>query len=124
MEDLEKQIRSFIAATILVHTTCVSYDLTESENLQNSKYAFDLTDVLKAADRSTRAFSYIDRNKIKGIFNDTVKENLLSLIDTAIVKIGEVIDFLHKMKIENQKDVLNKVSSLVDDLELLRETIR
>lgn len=123
MENLEKQIRSFIAATILVHTACVSYDLTESENLQNSKYAFDLTDVLKAADRATRAFSYIDRNKIKGIFNDTVKENLLSLVDTAIVKIGEVIDFLHKMKIENQKDVLNKVSSLVDDLELLRETI-
>lgn len=123
MKDLEKQIRSFIAATILVHTACVSYSLTESENLQNSKYASDLTDVIKAADRATRAFSYIDRNKIKGIFNDTVKENLLSLIDTAIIKIGEVIDFLHKMKIENQKDVLNKVSSLVDDLELLRETI-
>lgn len=123
MEDLEKQIRSFIAATILVHTACVSYGLTESENLQNSKYAFDLTVVLKTADRAIRAFSYIDKNKIKGIFNDTVKENLLSLIDTAIVKIGEVIDFLHKMKIENQKDVLNKVSSLVDDLELLRETI-
>lgn len=124
MKDLEKQIRSFIAATILVHTTCIGYDLTESENLQNSKYAFDLTDVLKAADRAIRAFSYIDKNKIKGIFNDTVKENLLSLIDTAIVKIGETIDFLHKVKTENQKDVLNKVSSLVDDLELLRETIK
>jgi len=124
MEDLEKQIRSFIAATILVHTACVSYSLTESENLQNSKYAFDLTDVLKAADRATRAFSYIDRNKIKGIFNDTVKENLLSLIDAAIVKIGETIEFLHKVKTENQKEVLNKVSSLVDDLELLRETTR
>lgn len=124
MEDLEKQIRSFIAATILVHVACVSYNLTESENLQNSKYAFDLTDVLKAADRATRAFSYIDKNKIKGIFNDTVKGNLLSLIDAAIVKVGEAIDFLHKVKIENQEDVLNKVSSLVDALELLRETIK
>lgn len=124
MENLEKQIRSFIAATILVHVACISYDLTESENLQNSKYAFDLTDVLKAADRASRAFSYIDRSKIKGIFNDTVKENLLSLIDTAIVKTREMIDFLHKVKTENQKDVLNKVSNLVNDLELLRETIR
>lgn len=124
MEDLEKQIRSFIAATILVHAACVSYDLTESENLQNSKYAFDLTDVLKASDRASRAFSYIDRNKIKGIFNDTVKENLLSLIDTAIVKVGEAIDFLHKVKTENQKDVLNKVSNLINDLELLREIIK
>lgn len=124
MKDLEKQIRSFIAATILVHVACISYDLTESENLQNSKYAFDLTDVLKAVDRATRAFSYIDRNKIKGIFNDTVKENLLSLIDTTIVKIGEVIDFLHKVKTENQKDVLNRVSNLVNDLELLRETLK
>ena len=124
MKDLEKQIRSFIAATILVHVACISYDLTESENLQNSKYAFDLTDVLKAVDRATRAFSYIYRNKIKGIFNDTVKENLLSLIDTAIVKIGEVIDFLHKVKTENQKDVLNRVSNLVNDLELLRETLK
>lgn len=124
MKDLEKQIRSFIAATILVHVACISYDLTESENLQNSKYAFDLTDVLKVVDRATRAFSYIDRNKIKGIFNDTVKENLLSLIDTTIVKIGEVIDFLHKVKTENQKDVLNRVSNLVNDLELLRETLK
>lgn len=124
MKDLEKQIRSFIAATILVHVACIGYDLTESENLQNSKYAFDLTDVLKAVDRATRAFSYIDRNKIKGIFNDTVKENLLSLIDTAIIKIGEVIDFLHKVKTENQKDVLNKVSRLVNDLELLKETLK
>lgn len=113
MKDLEKQIRSFIAATILVHVACISYDLTESENLQNSKYAFDLTDVLKAVDRASRAFSYIDRNKIEGIFNDTVKENLLSLIDTAIVKIEEAIDFLHKVKTENQKDVLNRVSNLV-----------
>lgn len=120
--DVEKQIRSYLSAVVLVHVTATSLDLSESVGIK-SKYTYSLEDVLKAVDRANKAFSYIDKNEVRGIFTDEVKENLLSLIDVAIAKIGDVIDFLHSVECENRSDVLTKVSKLIDDMDLLRGII-
>lgn len=120
--DIEKQVRSYLSAVVLVHVTATSMDLSEAAGVK-SKYTYSLEDVLKAVDRANKAFSYIDKNEVRGVFTDKVKENLLSLIDVAIAKIGDVIDFLHSIKCENQNDILTKVSKLIDDMSLLRDII-
>lgn len=119
----DKKILLYLTALGFVNTNISAIGLKEAAK-KSSKYSFNPEDVEKAIRKADQAWQNISiGNGIEWNFNEAVKENLLSLIDEAIVQIGTSIETMHKVECENQKQILRFLSDNEQNLDYLRRTI-
>lgn len=119
----DKKILLYLTALGFVNTNISAIGLKEAAR-KSSKYSFNPEDVEKAIRKADQAWQNISiGNGVEWNFNEVVKENLLSLIDEAIVQISTSIETMHKVECENQKQILKFLSDNEQNLDYLRRTI-
>ena len=120
----DKKILLYLTALGFVNTNISAIGLKEAAK-KSSKYSFNPEDVEKAIRKADQAWQNISiGNGVEWNFNEVVKENLLSLIDEAIVQTSTSIDeTMHKVECENQKQILKFLSDNEQNLDYLRRTI-
>ena len=120
----DKKILLYLTALGFVNTNISAIGLKEAAK-KSSKYSFNPEDVEKAIRKADQAWQNISiGNGVEWNFNEVVKENLLSLIDEAIVQISTTsIETMHKVEYENQKQILKFLSDNEQNLDYLRRTI-
>ena len=119
----DKKILLYLTALGFVNTNISAIGLKEAAK-KSSKYSFNPEDVEKAIRKADQAWQNISiGNGVEWNFNEAVKENLLNLIDEAIVQIGTSIETMHKVECENQKQILRFLSDNEQNLDYLRRTI-
>lgn len=119
----DKKVLLYLTALGFVNTSISAIGLKESAK-KSSKYSFNPEDVEKAIRKADQAWENISiGNGIEWNFNEEVKKNFLNLVDEAIVQIATSIETMHKIKCENQKEILKFLSDSEQNLDLLRRTI-
>lgn len=119
---VDKKILLYLTALGFVNTSISAMGLKEAAK-KSSKYSFNPEDVEKAIRKVDQVWENISiGNGIEWNFNEEVKKNLLNLIDEAIIQIATSIETMHKIKCENQKEILKFLSDSEQNLDLLRRT--
>ena len=119
----DKKILLYLTALGFVNTNISAIGLKEAAR-KSSKYSFNPEDVEKAIRKADQAWQNISiGNGVEWNFNEAVKENLLSLIDEAIVQISTSIETVRKVECENQKQIPKFLSDNEQNLDYLRRTI-
>lgn len=119
---VDKKILLYLTALGFVNTSISAMGLKEAAK-KSSKYSFNPEDVEKAIRKVDQVWENISiGNGVEWNFNEEVKKNLLNLIDEAIIQIATSIETMHKIKCENQKEILKFLSDSEQNLDLLRRT--
>lgn len=119
----DRKVLLYLAALGFVNTEISAMGLKEAAK-KSSKYSFNPEDIEKAIRKANQAWENISiGNGAEWNFNEEVKKILLILIDEVIVQIAVSIETMHKIKCENQKEILRFLSDNEQNLDLLRRTI-
>lgn len=116
----DKQVRSFLIAVSMLNVVLGMFRL--NEETQKKCYTFNDEDVNHAIQKVYKAYKNIEMNHLEGVWNKTVINNLLKLIESAQEKVSEAVVFVNKIKNStvNNRNVAEVLSFEYDSMEDLK----